>query len=80
LQALVNEANKKVVAKKRRKTVPSVDQPLVGSGPVVDLEEADRSEERVNKPVKRRRVETPSKEPATPIKATPLRSESGDFL
>ena len=29
---------------------------------------------------KRRRVETPSKEPVTPIKATPLRSESGDFL
>jgi len=26
------------------------------------------------------RVETPSKEPFTPIKATPLRLESGDFL
>ena len=30
--------------------------------------------------MKRRRVETPSKDPVTPIKATPLRSESGDFL
>jgi len=30
LQALVNEANKKVAAKKRRKTVPSLDQLLAG--------------------------------------------------
>ena len=30
--------------------------------------------------MKRRRAETPSKEPVTPIKVSPLRSESGDFL
>jgi len=86
LQALVNEANKKVAAKKRRKVVPSVDQIMAGCGPdstsspVVDLEEGGRSDERVQESMKRRRVETPSKEPVTPIKATPLRSESGDFL
>jgi len=86
LQALVNEANKKVAAKKRRKVVPSVDQLMAGSGPgstsspVVDLEEGGRSNERAQEPVKKRRVETPSKDPVTPIKATPLRSESGDFL
>jgi len=85
-QVLVNEANKKVAAKKRRKIVQSVDQLIVGSGPgstsgpVVDLEEGDRSEERVQEHVKRRRVETPSKDPATPIKDTPLHSESGDFI
>jgi len=82
----VNEVNKKVAAKKRRKIVQSVDQLVAGSGIgsafglVVDLEEGDRSEERVQEPMKRRRVETPSKEPATPIKVIPLRSESGDFL
>jgi len=82
----VNEANKKVAAKKRRKVVPSVDQLMTGSGPdstsslVVDLEEEGRSDEKVHESVKRQRVETPSKKPATPIKATPLRSESGDFL
>jgi len=32
LQALVNEANKKVAAKKRRKVVPFVDQLMAGSG------------------------------------------------
>jgi len=86
LQALVNEANKKVAAKKQRKVVPSVDQLMAGSGPsstsspVVDLEEGGRSDERAQEPVKRRRVETPLKEPATPIKVTPLRSENGDFL
>ena len=86
LQALVNEANKKVAAKKRRKAVPTVDQLVAGSGsgstsnPVVDLEEGGPSDERVQEPVKRRRVETPLKEPATPIKATPLGFESGDFL
>ena len=47
---------------------------------VVDLEEGCRSHERVQEPVKRRKVETPSKEPVTPIKITLLRSESGDFL
>jgi len=84
--ALVNEANKKVAAKKRQKIVPYVDQLMIGSGPgstsslVVDLEEGDRSEERAQESAKRRRVETHSKEPVTPIKATLLRSESGDFL
>ena len=47
---------------------------------MVDLEEGGRFEERVQEPVKRRRLETHSKEPAMPIKATPLRVESGDFL
>jgi len=47
---------------------------------VVDLEKGGRFDERVQEPVKRRRVETPSKEPVTPIKATPLHLESGDFL
>ena len=86
LQALVNEANKKVAAKKRRKVVPSVDQRMADSGPgstsspVVDLEEWGLSDERVQEPVKRRGVETPSKESVTPIKDTSLLSESGDFL
>ena len=77
LQALVNETSKKVVAKNRCKNVQSVSHLIASSdlgstsGPVVDLKEGDRSEERVQEPVKRRRVETPSKEPATPIKATP---------
>ena len=76
----MNEANKKVDAKKRRKEVTIVDQLVAGSGlgstssPVVDLEEGGCYDERVQEPVKRRRVETPSKEPTTPIKATPLRS------
>ena len=86
LQALRNEANKKVAAKNRRKIVPSMDQLMAGSGPgstsgpMVVLEEGDHFEERVQEPVRRRRLETPSKEPATPIKATPLCYESGDFL
>jgi len=85
LQTLMNEANKKVAAKKQRKVVPNVDQLMAGSGPgltsgpVVDLEEGGRSDERVQEPEKRRMVETPSKEPTTPIKATPPRYESGDF-
>jgi len=62
LQALVNEANKKVGSKKRRKVAPSVDQLMAGSGAgstsslVVDLEEGDHSEERAQESVKRRRV------------------------
>jgi len=86
LQVLVNEANKKLTARKWHKIVPSVDQLMDESGPgstsspVVDLEKGDRSGERVQEPVKRRRVETPSKDPVTPIKAIPLRFESGDFL
>jgi len=86
LQALRNEANKKNASKKRRKAVPSVDQLMAGFGPgstsspVVDLEEGGRSDKRVQESVKRMRVETTSKEPATLIKATPLHSESGDFL
>jgi len=50
------------------------------SSPVVDLEEGGCSDEGAHEPVKRRTIETPSKDPVTPIKATPLRSESGDFL
>jgi len=46
----------------------------------VEFEEGGRSDERVQEPVKKRRVETPSKEPVTSIKATTLCSESGDFL
>jgi len=62
-----------------------VDQLISGSdpgltfGPMVDLE-GGRSDERAQEPVKRRRVKIPSKEPVTPIKATPLCLESGDFL
>jgi len=86
LQELVNEANKKVAAKKWRKVVPSVDQLMASSSTdstsslVVDLDEGDRSEERVQESGKRWRVETPSKELVTPIKASPFCSESGDFL
>ena len=53
LQALVNEANKKVIAKKRRKIVQSIGHLIAGSGPsstsdlVVVLEGEDRHEERV---------------------------------
>jgi len=50
------------------------------SSPMVDLEQGGLSDERAQEPVKIRRVENPSKEPVTPIKATPLRSESGDVL
>jgi hypothetical protein len=72
LQTLVNKANKKVATKKRHKNIHSVDQLIAGpdlgstSSPVVDLEGEDRAEEKVQEPVKRRRVETPSKEHATP--------------
>ena len=68
------------------KVVPTVDQLMAGSGPgstsspMVDLEQGGLSDERAQEPVKIRRVENPSKEPVTPIKATPLRSESGDVL
>jgi len=86
LQALVNETSKKVSTKNWRRDVQSVGHLIVGSGPgstsgpVVDLEGEDRSEERVQEPAKRRRVETPSKEPATSIRVVPVRSESRDFL
>ena len=49
----MNEANKKVAAKKRRKNVQFVDHHIAGSGlgstsgPVVDLEGEDRPKERV---------------------------------
>jgi len=58
----VNEANKKVHAKKQRKAVPTLDQLVAGSGPgstsstMVDLEEGGRSNDRVQEPMKRRRV------------------------
>jgi len=86
LQALLNEANKKVIAKKRHKNAQSVDllkagsDPRSTSGPVQDLEGEDRPEEGVQEPAKRKRVETLLKEPTTPISVVPLRSESGDFL
>jgi len=86
LQALVNEANKKVAAKNRRKNVQPLSHIIAGSGPgstsglVVDLEGEERSEERVSGPTKRMRVETPSKESVTPIRDVPVHSESGDFL
>jgi len=47
---------------------------------VVDLEGDDHPEELAPESVKRRKVETPSKEPTTPIRVVPLCSESGDFL
>jgi len=86
LQALVNEANKKVASKKRHKNVQSVGHLIAGFGPgstsglMVDMEGEDRLEERVQEPGKRRRVERPSKDLVTPIRAVLVRSESGDFL
>jgi len=53
LQALVNERSKKVVVKNRRENVQPVGHLIATSGegstsgPVVDLEEEDRFEERV---------------------------------
>jgi len=86
LGALVNEANKKVTAKKRRKNVQSLEHLITGSGlgstssHVVDLEGDGPPEEPVQDPAKRKKVGTPSKEPITPIQAVPVRSERGDFL
>jgi len=47
---------------------------------VVDLKGEDRSEERVHEPAKRKRVEMPSRDPVTPIRAVPIHFESGDLL
>jgi hypothetical protein len=86
LQALVNETSKKVAAKNRRKNVQSASHLLVGaslgltSRPVVNLEGEDDPEERVHEPAKRKRVETPSRDPITPIKVVPVRSESGELF
>lgn len=86
LHALVNEANKKVAAKKQRKNFQSLYHLIAGfgigltSGPMANLEGDGRPDELVQESVKRRKVETPSKEPTTPIRVVPLRSESGDFL
>jgi len=86
LGALVNKANKKVAAKKRRNNVQSLEHLIAGSGsgstpgPVVDLEGDGPPRELVQDSVKRRKVGTPSKEPITPIRAILVRSESGDFL
>jgi len=81
LGALVNKANKKVAAKKRRKNVQSLEHLIAGSGsgstsgPVVDLEGDGPSEELVPDSVKRRKVGTPSKEPITPIRVVSVRSK-----
>jgi len=86
LGALVNEASKKVSAKKRRKNVQSLEHLIAGSSPgstsslVVDLEGDGPLEELVQEPVKRKKVGTPSKEPITPIRAVPVRSERGGLL
>lgn len=86
LQALVNETSKKVAAKNRCKIVQFVSHLIAGASPgstsslVVDPEREDQSEERVQEPAKRRRVETPSKEPVTPIRVVPIRIESVDLL
>jgi len=86
LGALVNEANKKVTAKKRRKNAQSLEHLITRSGLdstsslVVDLEGGGPSEELVQEPAKRKKVGTPSKEPIAPIRVVPVRSERGDFL
>jgi hypothetical protein len=53
--------------------------PYSTSSPMVDLERDGCSEEKVQDPAKRRRVETTLKESTTPIRAIPLRSKSGNF-
>jgi len=86
LQALVNETSKKVAAKNRRKNTQYVSHLLAGaspgssSRPMVDLEGEDRPEERVHEPAKRKRVETLTREPVTPIKVVPIRTEDGDLF
>jgi len=86
LQALVNETSKKVAAKNRRKNTQYMSHLLVGaspgstSRPIVDLEGEDRPEERVQEPAKRKRMETPTREPVIPIKVFPIRTEGGDLL
>jgi len=84
LGALVNEANKKVSAKRWRKNVQSMEHLITGSGsgstsgPVVDLEGDGPPEELVQEPSNRKKVGTPSKEPITPIRAVPVCSERWD--
>jgi len=86
LGAPVNEANKKVTAKKRRKNAQSLEHLITGSGLgltsslVVDLEGDGPSEELVQEPAKRKKVGTPSKEPITPIRVVRVRSERGTFF
>lgn len=86
LGALVNVASKKLSAKKRRRNVQSLERLVSSSGvgapsdAVVDLEREDPAEELEQEVVKRRKAGTPSKQPVTPIRAVPVRSERGDLL
>jgi len=86
LGAFVNEANKRVTAKKRRKNAQSLEHLITRCGLdstsslVVDLEGGGPSEELVQEPAKRKRVGTPFKELIIPIRVVPVRSERGDFL
>jgi hypothetical protein len=84
--ALVNSKSKKISAKKRRKNVQSLEHLIAGfgpgstSGPVVDLEGEDPSEQLERESAKKQKMGTPSKEQTTSIRAVPVRSERGDFL
>jgi hypothetical protein len=86
LGALVNAASRKLSAKKKRKHVQSLEHLIAGSapgsssGPVVDLEGEEPSEELVHDSAKRQRVRTSSEDSITPIKVVPVHSEKGDFL
>jgi len=86
LVALVNETSKKDAAKNRRKNVQSVGHLLVGaspgstSHPVMDLGEEDAPKESMQEPAKRKRVETPTQEPVTPIKAVLVHTKSGELF
>jgi mevalonate pyrophosphate decarboxylase len=86
LGALVSAASKKNSAKKKRKNVQSLEHLVAGSGlgstsgPVVDLEGEEPSEELWQDSAKRQKVRVPSEDPITPIRAVPVRSERGDFL
>jgi hypothetical protein len=81
LGALVNAASKKISAKKRRKNIQSTEHLIAGfspsstSGPVVDLEGEDPSEELAQESTTRQKVGASSEEPIIPIKAVPVRSE-----
>jgi hypothetical protein len=86
LVALVNAASKKISAKKKRKNVQSPEHLIAGSapgsssGPVVDLEGEEPSEELVQDSAKKQRLMMPFEDPLTPIKAVPVLSKRGDFL
>jgi hypothetical protein len=86
LGALVNAASKKIASKKKQKNVQSLEHLIAGSapgsssGPVVDLEGDEPSEELVQDSAKKQRVRVPSEDPLTPIKVVPVRFKRGDFL